>query len=157
MLIAALALSLLIQDPREAAIDCAQALTTLEMNGCAAADLDAAEQRMQTYFERALLKVGEDAEGPEAASAIRAELVMAQKAWQAYVEADCGAVYTYWQSGTIRVVMALGCKLNLTQERTRHLWRSYLQPMDDSEPLLPEPLPIPSVMAAPADEQAAQG
>ena len=156
MLIAALALSLLVQDPSEAAIDCAEALTTLDMNTCAAADLQAAEQRMQTYFDRVLLTVGQAAEDPEAA-AIRAELVAAQAAWQAYVEADCGAVYTYWQSGTIRVLMALGCKLNLTQERTGHLWRSYLQPMDDSEPLLPEPLPIPSVMAAPADEQSPQG
>lgn len=157
MLIAALALSLLVQDPSEAAIDCAQALTTLDMNTCAAADLQAAEQRMQTYFDRVLLTVGQDAEDSEAAAAIRAELVAAQAAWQAYVEADCGAVYTYWQSGTIRVLMALGCKLDLTQERTGHLWRSYLQPMDDSEPLLPEPLPVPSVMAAPADEQAPQG
>ena len=34
MLIAVLALSLLMQDPSEAAIDCAQAMTTLDMNAC---------------------------------------------------------------------------------------------------------------------------
>lgn len=149
MLIAALALSLLMQDPRsllmqdpsEAAIDCTQAVTTLDMNTCAAADLDAAEQRMQDYFERVLLTVGDDAEGPQEAATIRAELLTAQKAWQDYVEADCGAVYTYWQGGTIRVMMALGCKLALTEARTHHLWESYLRTMDGQD-LLPEPLPL---------------
>lgn len=140
-LLAALTLGLAVQDSQPP-LDCANAMTTVEMNDCAALDVEAEEVRMRTYLARSLEAVRETSDSPELGVEAAAQMAEAQTAWEAYVEAECGAVYTRWQGGTIRVLMALGCKRELTLERTRHLWGAFLSYPDGSEPLLPEPRPL---------------
>lgn len=139
-LIAVLTLGLAAQE--EPPLDCANAMTTVEMNDCAALDVEAEEVRMRAYLARSIEAVREGSDSPELGAQAASQMVEAQTAWEAYAEAECGAVYTQWQGGTIRVLMALGCKRELVLERTRHLWRTFLSFQDGSEPVLPEPLPL---------------
>lgn len=115
------------------ALDCDNAMTTLDINQCAAMELASAQAELSRYVEASVMHHADD---PELVAAIEAS----QQAWQTYVTAQCDAVYTKWRDGTIRGVMALTCKTELTQQRTRTLWESFLTYMDSTPPLLPEPI-----------------
>lgn len=114
-------------------IDCDNAYTTLEINQCAEDKFDAANQQLQRYLIQSIQQNNTDKPLVEA-------IKMAQKQWLQYRDAECSAVYTQWQQGTIRGVMALSCKLALTQQRTLTLWENYLRPMDSSTAILPKPI-----------------
>lgn len=116
----------------EPALDCANAFRTAELNQCASQDWDAARQTMEQYLE-ASLKHNEENENLVAA------IKEAQDGWDNYQNKHCGAVYTQWQGGTIRDVMAFSCKTKLAKQRTHELWESFLTYMDDTPPVLPEP------------------
>lgn len=126
----------------EGPLNCDDALTTIELNECAARDLDAEDRRMRIYLARSIQEVRSGSDSDALGARAAREMGQAQKAWEAYVEKECDAVYTQWQGGTIRVLMALGCKRRLTQERTHHLWETFLTFPDSTEPVLPEPLPL---------------
>lgn len=117
-------------------LDCAKAGSTMEQNVCAGRDVEALQENLRFYTDTAyaLLRRSEDIE-PEP---LIAEIAESERLWQAYVEAACGAVHTYWQNGTIRTVMAASCEMELIRERTHYIWREYLTPMEGMA-LLPEP------------------
>ncbi|MDY6925294.1 MAG: lysozyme inhibitor LprI family protein [Pseudomonadota bacterium] len=133
------------QDPVGPPLDCRSPSNTIEMNDCAAADVVKEEARMATYLAAAIDVLRDEAESPELAAAVVAELQSSQKAWQAYADSACRTVYTRWQSGTIRNLMALGCRERLALERTHTLWADYLVYLDSTPPTLPEPLAAPRV------------
>lgn len=83
----------------------------------------------------------------EADTALVASIQQAQESWEDYRQAHCDAMYTQWRDGTIRGVMSLSCKKQLTQARIHTLWESFLVTME-GEPLLPEPsIPRPPASA----------
>ncbi len=137
-----MAAHLLAQDPAPAG--CTQALTTLEMNDCHAEDLRLETERMGAYLAASVaqvrLEAEESGEGVDAVEGLVAEIEASQTLWSAYTDQACMAVYTRWQGGTIRVLMALGCKITLTRERTHHLWTEYLSLPDETPALVPEPV-----------------
>jgi uncharacterized protein YecT (DUF1311 family) len=114
-------------------IDCSEAYSTLEMNQCAEDKLDAADQQLQHYLKQSIQQNSTD-------QALINAIQTAQTRWIQYQKAECSAVYTQWQQGTIRGVMALSCKLALTQQRTLTVWENYLRPMDSSDAVLPKPI-----------------
>ncbi|SMY32421.1 hypothetical protein PMAL9190_00521 [Photobacterium malacitanum] len=114
-------------------IDCDNAYTTLEINQCAENKFDVANQQLQQYLTQAIKQNSTDKQLVDA-------IQIAQKQWLEYQKAECNAVYTQWQQGTIRGVMALSCKLALTQQRTLTIWNNYLRPMDSSAAVLPKPI-----------------
>ncbi len=118
----------------QAEAESCEGTTTLEINACFAARLERAEERMNRYLQAALQN---NAGAPSVAAAIEAS----QQAFLAYRNAECGAVYEDWKDGTIRTVMALSCQIELTDRRTRTIWRNWLTYMDSTPPLLPEPDP----------------
>ncbi|WP_447894104.1 lysozyme inhibitor LprI family protein [Vreelandella sp. GE22] len=113
-------------------LDCNNIMNTLETNRCAAIELEAAEDVLTRYLETS---VELNAADPELVDAIR----VAQKQWQAYANAHCGAVYTQWRDGTIRGVMGITCSTRLTKQRTHDIWQDFLTYMDSTPPVLPEP------------------
>ena len=115
---------------------CTDAITTLDLNECMAALLEGARQRQATYLEAALAR---NADRPALAERIKAS----DAAFTAYVDAECDAVYEDWKEGTIRGVMFLSCQIALVDARTRTVWQNWLTYMDDTPPVLPEPLPTP--------------
>ena len=114
------------------AIDCNNAMNTLEINHCAAVKLDLAQAELDKYLKTSL---EHNASDPELVQAIK----FAQKDWQAYMSSHCDSVYTQWREGTIRGVMAISCKTELTKQRTHEIWQNFLSYMDSTPPVLPEP------------------
>jgi uncharacterized protein YecT (DUF1311 family) len=59
-------------------------------------------------------------------AAVKTELLAAQKAWVSFREADCSALRKYYEQGTIRAAMHLGCLIERTVQRTKELkaWRT---------------------------------
>ena len=133
------------QNPAGPPPDCRSPSNTIEMNDCAAAEVAREEARLATYLAAAIEVLREEAESPELAATVVAELQASQKAWQAYADSACRTVYTRWQSGTIRNLMALGCRERLTLERSHALLADYLVYLDSTPPALPEPLAAPRV------------
>jgi uncharacterized protein YecT (DUF1311 family) len=108
------------------------AATTIQIGDCLASKLARAEARMGKYADAAMEQVkGQDAQ----------LLLMrsTQEAFLAYRGGECGAVHESYGSGSIRTAMYLGCAIRLTDERTHTIWRNWLQFMDSTPPLLPEP------------------
>ena len=142
MLILLAAALLMVQEP-EPSLDCANASNTIEINDCAARDVAIGQARLETYLAASIEVLRTEAETPDAAATVVSELHASQTVWQAYADSACSTVYTRWQSGTIRNLMALSCRRRLTQERTHTLWADYLVSLGGDEPVLPEPLPTP--------------
>lgn len=134
VLAALLTFPLAAQEAGEEQANCSNAATTLAMNECMAAILSKAEARRQRYASAAYGRLADDPE-------VRAQLAASEASFSRYRDAECGAVYEYWKSGTIRGVMTLTCRIELTDHRTRTIWHNWLTFMDSSPPILPEPGP----------------
>ena len=138
MILVLAAVALLSQDP-EPAIDCDNAMSTVDMNDCALKDLQAEETRMARYLDAAVTVLRTEAETPELAEQVVSELHASQKNWVEYAQSACALVYTRWQGGSIRNLMALTCREQLTQERSHTLWSGYIAGIGDEDSVLPEP------------------
>ncbi|PHX03848.1 lysozyme inhibitor LprI family protein [Vibrio splendidus] len=114
------------------AIDCENAMNTLEINQCAAIELESAQAELDKYLAASFEHNAYDAE-------LVASIKKAQESWQAYMTAHCDSVYTQWRDGSIRGIMALSCKTTLTKQRTHEVWANFLTYMDSTPPVLPEP------------------
>ena len=99
---------------------------------CLAAEIGKADAKLALYLAAANKRVAMDA-------TIRLNLDTAQNAWQAYREAQCGDVYTYWGQASYRHRASARCTLELTQQRTADIWSAYLTFVDSTPPILPKP------------------
>ena len=113
-------------------VDCENAMNTIEINQCAAIELESAQAELDKYLAASFEHNAYDAE-------LVASIKKAQASWQAYMTAHCDSVYTQWRDGSIRGVMALSCKTRLTKQRTHEVWANFLTYMDSTPPVLPEP------------------
>jgi uncharacterized protein YecT (DUF1311 family) len=108
-----LALSLLLCSASSFALDCDNAVTTPDLNECAAREQKQAEVKLNQVYQRVLKTIS----SPK----VRTQFVAAQRAWVKFREADCKAVYEQHADGTIRTVMYLGCMQNRAQTRIKEL------------------------------------
>lgn len=115
-------------------VRCADALTTVDMNECFSETLTRADAKRVRYLGAALER---HADRPELLEAIRES----QTAFEAYRDTECGAVLQNWIDGSIRGAMTLGCRIDMTDQRTHRIWQNWLTSMDSSTPVLPEPQP----------------
>ncbi|PCK33043.1 lysozyme inhibitor LprI family protein [Pseudoalteromonas piscicida] len=111
---------------------CENPISTIDINECAMSELKARTATLEHYYEKSLEHNAFDDQLVEAIKA-------SQSAWQSYLDAHCGAVYTQWREGTIRGVMAIECRKELVKIRTHTLWANFLTYMDSTPPVLPEP------------------
>ncbi|MFA0486319.1 lysozyme inhibitor LprI family protein [Vibrio sp. 10N.222.55.B11] len=116
----------------EGVVDCENAMNTIEINHCAAIELESAQAELDKYLAASFEHNAYDAQ-------LVASIKKAQESWQAYMTAHCDSVYTQWRDGSIRGVMALSCKTTLTKQRTHEVWANFLTYMDSTPPVLPEP------------------
>lgn len=129
------------QDIDHLPADCGNAVTTVEMNACAALDLQREQDRMERYLAEARRRARElDMQPYGSPTAQQAYLNAAQTAWQAYAQIACDGVHDHWKDGTIRTVMYLNCRIEMIRERTHVIWRDYLTYADSTPPILPEPV-----------------
>ncbi|KQQ36244.1 hypothetical protein ASF61_08675 [Duganella sp. Leaf126] len=95
--------------------DCATATSTRDMNACAAGTQKAAEDRLNTEYQRVRDTLDR--------GAIRTQFVAAQRLWIKFREADCKTVLALYGTGSARTVMYLGCMQDRAETRTRELER----------------------------------
>ncbi len=109
------------------AIDCAKALSTVEMNYCAEQDYKRADATLNAAYQKLLRKVQESGgEAPYDAASWEKALKAAQRAWVAFRDADCkGLVPMEWSGGSGTTVAVLSCMTELTRERTKTLTERY--------------------------------
>jgi uncharacterized protein YecT (DUF1311 family) len=98
--------------------------------------LDRSKARLAKYLQAALTRYADDNE-----AAVRLGIQASQDAFEAYRSIECATVYEDWKDGTIRGAMSLSCETALTDERTHDIWADWLQYMDSTPPILPEPEP----------------
>ncbi|MFA0656107.1 lysozyme inhibitor LprI family protein [Vibrio sp. 10N.222.49.C12] len=116
----------------EGVVDCENAMNTIEINHCAAIELESAQAELDKYLAASFEHNAYEAQ-------LVASIKKAQESWQAYMTAHCDSVYIQWRDGSIRGVMALSCKTRLTKQRTHEVWANFLTYMDSTPPVLPEP------------------
>ena len=128
------------------AVSCPEAQTTLDLNQCYADKASASEARRASYFQAALERERRIAEETAqrrdteiADLSVFEQMQSSKAAFEAYREAECGAVWQSWRDGTIRTVMALACRIEMTDRRTHIIWENWLTYQDNSPPDLPEP------------------
>ena len=109
--------------------------TTPEVERCLAADLARADAELNHYYASAVAQLSKERQ----ATAI-ARLRASERAWVAYRDNECDALFERWKDGTVRGAMALGCQIRVTKARTMIIWRNWLTAADRSPPLLPRPL-----------------
>ncbi len=108
--------------------------TTREVEQCLAADLARADGELNRYYAAATKRLTEQQD-----TVSLAKLRTAERAWIAYRDAECDAVYESWGQGTIRGAMTLGCRIDLTKARSAAIWRNWLTYADSTPPVLPKP------------------
>ncbi len=108
--------------------------TTRDVEQCLAIDLARADAELNRYYAAATKRLTEQQD-----AAALAKLRAAERAWIAYRDAECDAVYESWGQGTIRGAMNLGCRIAHTKERTATIWRNWLTYADSTPPILPNP------------------
>ena len=108
-------------------ISCKNPTSTLEINECAQREYKARDRDLNETYKSLIGSLKpEDAGDTTDYAAVKAQLVLAQKAWVAFRDADCGALRKYYEQGTIRTAMHLGCLIEHTAQRTKELgaWRA---------------------------------
>lgn len=130
--LAALALLTAFAAPAPAAaedppLDCAEALSTQDMNNCAGAEYEKADAALNAVFKQALAAIPDMAgEKPFDAKSWEEALRASQRAWIAYRDQECDEhVAMFWSGGSGGTVEIIGCKTALTEARTKDLKTRY--------------------------------
>jgi uncharacterized protein YecT (DUF1311 family) len=98
------------------ALDCKNASATIELNECAQADQKAMEAKLNATYVQTMKALG-DADH----AALKQKVIVAQRAWIKFREADCAAEETRWAGGTVAAQMFMGCMQKRAQERIKDL------------------------------------
>lgn len=108
-------------------VDCANALSTVEMNICAGQDFERADARLNAVYADALAHVRtRDLPPPFDAKRWESALRSAQRAWIEWRDADCEALVPIeWSGGTGTTVAVLTCKTEKTEQRAKELTTRY--------------------------------
>ena len=106
----------------EPKVDCANAMTQMDINICANEEYEAADKALNVQWAKTRKVMAEwdadiDAENRGAVDS----LMKAQRAWIDYRDGQCDAVgYSVW-GGTMYPAVVSGCLTELTQKRTEEL------------------------------------
>ncbi len=99
-------------------IDCANAVTQLDMTDCARQDFDAADKALNVSYQAAIeMMTSIDADLPKADQGAVAALKDAQRAWIVVRDSTCTAEGFTWAGGTGRPMVELSCMARLTKSR----------------------------------------
>lgn len=105
-----------------AANPCAAAVTTIEMNNCAQKEFEKKDKELNVAYQ-ALMKSLTPSKpiGTINHAEVRAQLIKAQQNWIQFRDNDCNAKYQLRQDGSIRNLVAIACKSEHTELRTKQL------------------------------------
>lgn len=107
-----------------ASLDCANAISTPDINTCTKIELDKQELKLNQTYQRVLSVFDALSKPPMQGadkSKLKKQLIEAQRLWVRFRKADCNTTYTFWSDGTIRGVMYLSCMIEKTNARIKEL------------------------------------
>ncbi len=120
---------LLAGNPGRAAdeIDCANAVTTVDLNACAEKEFDSADKDLNAAYKEIMADLTAPDPGNEENNKRWAEaLKVSQRAWVAFRDADCQKLTVFEAGGgTATTGEILGCLTEMTQARTKSLRARY--------------------------------
>ncbi len=110
-------------DSPEPATMCDEAKTQMEINSCAAGELEAADKALNEQWAETMAVMRRlDGDGPGDGQPGHVETVRAaQRAWLTYRDQHCLAESFIGRGGSIQVSLEHTCKAYLTQQRTFQL------------------------------------
>ena len=113
-------------DPK---VDCANAMSTVEMNFCGEKELDVADAAMNEIYKKAIAAIpGLASDKPYDAKSWEEALRGSQRSWVAFRDAECKThLPMFWSGGTGTTAEVLGCMTELTKNRTEQLKNRYEQ------------------------------
>ena len=106
----------------EPKVDCANAMSQMDINTCANEDYEAADKALNAQWTKTKKVMADwDAELEEQNKGAVDSLMKAQRAWIDYRDGQCDAVgYSVW-GGTMYPAVVSGCLTELTHKRTEEL------------------------------------
>lgn len=108
----------------EEADPCATQRNTIEVNECAAGKLAAKDKELNAAYDKLMKSLAPKyKEDTTDYAAIKEKLVEAQRDWIKFRDNDCDAKYRLNASGTVRGLVAINCKIEHTELRTKQLKR----------------------------------
>lgn len=133
-------------------IDCRRTGNDIATRVCYAWFQEREEARMQRYLQAAVdaaarrrveaadaaRRLGAPDDDPDPLEQERAWIQASDAAFAAYRQMWCNGVYEAYGRGTTRDLAQADCEIELTHERTKVIWRDFLN--SDAEPVLPEPV-----------------
>ena len=127
-----LLLSLFITSIYAQTLDCKNTNTTYNTMDCLKINILEAETVLNKYFTESKKRYAYDTK-------LISLMDESQKKWLSYRESECSAVYQMWIEGSIRVIVAGNCRLDMTKKRTHEIWETYLTYQDSTPPILKNP------------------
>ncbi|BCT92488.1 hypothetical protein LYSHEL_15120 [Lysobacter helvus] len=101
--------------------DVCESGNTQDINECGRQGVERADKALNAAYQSLLAGLKADAEDyPEMARA-REQLIVAQRLWVKFREADCDAIFTVHSGGTIRTAMYFACMQDRAEKRTAEL------------------------------------
>jgi uncharacterized protein YecT (DUF1311 family) len=100
------------------AAQCKDAMSTRDMEDCAASEYKKADGELNRIYQETLRKLQ-----PKDAQLLR----KAQRSWLAYRDAHCDAQYQLYSGGSIAPVILAQCRWTLTAQRAKEIKESYSQ------------------------------
>lgn len=103
-------------------VDCANAVTQMDMNQCAYDDWEAADADLNDAYKEAMnLLQGWDADLPKDEQGGAQALKEAQRAWITFRDKACEAEGYAMKGGSAEPLLVYGCMRQLTEDRTNQL------------------------------------
>lgn len=105
------------------ALDCGQAVTTIDINQCAKIEQEKVEKELNDVYQRVLANIMALNQRPETSlqTNIAQNFIDARRQWVKLRDADCKNVYHYWSGGSIRNLMYLDCMQSMAKQRIKLL------------------------------------
>src|SRR3990167_2295394 len=102
-------------------IDCTKAFSTPDVEQCIAIELDKIETSLNQAYQRLVKQLTQADTTQDNYTEYRKKLLIAQRAWIKFREADCDTQYAMHRSGTIQNSIYLSCKKQRAEQRIKEL------------------------------------
>lgn len=103
-------------------VDCNNPITQMEMNHCAGVDWQEADAELNRVYKAAITAMREtDSYLPDNLKGAAETLKEAQRAWIPYRDKACEAYGFLARGGSLESLLVLGCRADLTRQRTQEL------------------------------------
>lgn len=99
---------------------------TPEIEYCANREFEKADRKLNTTYNQVIAQIKANPSTNSMGKPMLSQLIKAQRLWVSFRDAECDAHYTYYIDGTIRGLMFVSCKTELTEQREKDLRSFYL-------------------------------